>query len=255
MMDIATLIGFIVAWALMIMPMAQGAGLAAFGDMASVQIVLGGSIAVLLMRSQLSDFITMWAQVFAKVFTAKVDDPKELIEQITELANIVRKDGMIALEGQDIANPYLAKGVALLVDGTVPEVVTATLENDNDLMKVRHDTAVAMWVSWADIAPAMGMIGTLIGLVGMLQNMSDPKSIGPAMAVALLTTMYGAIVANVLAKPISEKLAALSESEQLNNELIMQALEEIQKGTNPRVISDVLASRLPPKVRAELVEA
>jgi chemotaxis protein MotA len=197
----------------------------------------------------------MWAQVFAKVFTAKVDDPKELIEQITELANIVRKDGMIALEGQDIANPYLAKGVALLVDGTVPEVVTATLENDNDLMKVRHDTAVAMWVSWADIAPAMGMIGTLIGLVGMLQNMSDPKSIGPAMAVALLTTMYGAIIANVLAKPISEKLAALSASEQLNNELIMQALEEIQKGTNPRVISDVLASRLPPKIRAELVEA
>ena len=162
---------------------------------------------------------------------------------------------MIALEGQDIANPFLAKGVALLVDGTQQEVVTANLENDNDLMKVRHETAVAMWVSWADIAPAMGMIGTLIGLVGMLQNMSDPKAIGPAMAVALLTTMYGAIVANVLAKPISEKLAALSASEQLNNELIMEALEEIIKGTNPRVVSDILASRLPPKIRAELVDA
>ena len=112
-----------------------------------------------------------------------------------------------------------------------------------------------MWVSWADIAPAMGMIGTLIGLVGMLQNMSDPKAIGPAMAVALLTTMYGAIVANVLAKPVSEKLAALSEREQANNQLIMQALDEIQKGTNPRVISDILASRLPPKVRAELADA
>ena len=254
-MDIATLIGFVVAWALMIMPMASGAGLSAFADGASVQIVLGGSLAVLLMRSKLSDFITMWASVFAKVFTAKVDDPKELIEQVTELANIVRKDGMIALEGQDIPNPFLAKGVSLLVDGTPAEVVTANLENDNDLMKVRHETAVAMWVSWADIAPAMGMIGTLIGLVGMLQNMSDPKSIGPAMAVALLTTMYGAIVANVLAKPISEKLQALSEAEQLNNELIMQALEEMQKGTNPRVISDVLASRLPPKVRAELADA
>jgi len=254
-MDIATLIGFIVAWALMIMPMATGAGLNAFIDTASIQIVIGGSLAVLLMRSQLSDFITMWASVFAKVFTAKVDDPKELIEQITELANIVRKDGMIALEGQDIANPFLAKGVALLVDGTQQEVVTANLENDNDLMKVRHETAVAMWVSWADIAPAMGMIGTLIGLVGMLQNMSDPKAIGPAMAVALLTTMYGAIVANVLAKPISEKLAALSASEQLNNELIMEALEEIIKGTNPRVVSDILASRLPPKIRAELVDA
>ena len=235
--------------------MATGAGLNAFIDTASIQIVIGGSLAVLLMRSQLSDFITMWASVFAKVFTAKVDDPKELIEQITELANIVRKDGMIALEGQDIANPFLAKGVALLVDGTQQEVVTAQLENDNDLMKVRHETAVAMWVSWADIAPAMGMIGTLIGLVGMLQNMSDPKAIGPAMAVALLTTMYGAIVANVLAKPISEKLAALSASEQLNNELIMEALEEIIKGTNPRVVSDILASRLPPKIRAELVEA
>ena len=254
-MDIASLIGFIVAWVLMIYPMATGAGLSAFGDAASVQIVLGGSLMVLLMRSQLSDFITMWAQVFAKIFTAKVDDPKELIEQISELANIVRKDGMIALEGQDIANPFLAKGVSLLVDGTAPEVVTANLENDNDLMKARHDTAIQMWVSWADIAPAMGMIGTLIGLVGMLQNMSDPKAIGPAMAVALLTTMYGAIVANVLAKPVSEKLAALSEREQANNQLIMQALEEIQKGTNPRVISDILASRLPPKVRAELADA
>ena len=203
-MDIATLIGFLVAWVLMIYPMATGAGLSAFGDAASVQIVLGGSLMVLLMRSQLSDFITMWAQVFAKIFIAKVDDPKELIEQISELANIVRKDGMIALEGQDIANPFLAKGVSLLVDGTAPEVVTANLENDNDLMKARHDTAIQMWVSWADIAPAMGMIGTLIGLVGMLQNMSDPKAIGPAMAVALLTTMYGAIVANVLAKPVSE---------------------------------------------------
>ena len=254
-MDIASLIGFIVAWVLMIYPMATGAGLSAFGDAASVQIVLGGSLMVLLMRSQLTDFITMWAQVFAKIFTAKVDDPKELIEQISELANIVRKDGMIALEGQDIANPFLAKGVALLVDGTVPEVVTANLENDNDLMKSRHETAIQMWVSWADIAPAMGMIGTLIGLVGMLQNMSDPKAIGPAMAVALLTTMYGAIVANVLAKPISEKLAALSEREQANNQLIMQALEEIQKGTNPRIIADILASRLPPKVRAELADA
>ena len=254
-MDIATLIGFLVAWVLMIYPMATGAGLSAFGDAASVQIVLGGSLMVLLMRSQLSDFITMWAQVFAKIFIAKVDDPKELIEQISELANIVRKDGMIALEGQDIGNPFLAKGVSLLVDGTPPEVVTANLENDNDLMKARHDTAIQMWVSWADIAPAMGMIGTLIGLVGMLQNMSDPKAIGPAMAVALLTTMYGAIVANVLAKPVSEKLGALSEREQANNQLIMQALDEIQKGTNPRVISDILASRLPPKVRAELADA
>ena len=235
--------------------MATGAGLSAFGDAASVQIVLGGSLMVLLMSSQLSDFITMWAQVFAKIFIAKVDDPKELIEQISELANIVRKDGMIALEGQDIANPFLAKGVSLLGDGTAPDVVTANLENDNDLMKARHDTAIQMWVSWADIAPAMGMIGTLIGLVGMLQNMSDPNAIGPAMAVALLTTMYGAIVANVLAKPVSEKLAALSEREQANNQLIMQALEEIQKGTNPRVISDILASRLPPKVRAELADA
>ena len=254
-MDIATLIGFLVAWVLMIYPMATGAGLSAFGDAASVQIVLGGSLMVLLMRSQLSDFITMWAQVFAKIFIAKVDDPKELIEQISELANIVRKDGMIALEGQDIANPFLAKGVSLLVDGTAPEVVTANLENDNDLMKARHDTAIQMWVSWADIAPAMGMIGTLIGLVGMLQNMSDPKAIGPAMAVALLTTMYGAIVANVLANPVSEKLGARSEREQANNQLIKQALDEIQKGTNPRVISDILASRLPPKVRAELADA
>ena len=156
-MDIASLIGFLGAVVLMVLPMAQGVGIGAFVDVASVQIVFGGSLMVLLMRSQLSDFIAMWAQVFAKIFTAKIDDPKELIEQITELAQIVRKDGMIALEGQDIANPFLAKGVAMMVDSSPAEVVTATLENDNDLMKVRHETAVQMWVSWADIAPAMGV--------------------------------------------------------------------------------------------------
>ena len=254
-MDIASLVGLLFASALIVYPMATGAGLGAFADPASVQIVLGGSLMVLLMRSQLSDFITMWAQVFAKIFIAKVDDPKELIEQITELANIVRKDGMIALEGQDIANPFLAKGVSLLVDGTPPEVVTATLENDNDLMKARHDTAIQMWVSWADIAPAMGMIGTLIGLVGMLQNMSDPKAIGPAMAVALLTTMYGAIIANIIFMPMLVKLEGYTAYETIYRGLVVIGLRNIARGESPRNIQDQMVANLPPKMQAKLEAA
>ena len=133
----------------------------------------------------------------------------------------------------------------MMVDSSPAEVVTATLENDNDLMKVRHETAYKCG-SPGQICTGNGNDRTLIGLVGMLQNMSDPKAIGPAMAVALLTTMYGAIIANVLAKPVSEKLAAYSQAEQLNNDLIMQAVDEIAKGTN-KGISDVLASRCLPR--------
>ena len=168
------------------------------------------------------------------------------------MANIARKDGLIALEGQDIKNQYLAKGIGLLVDSTPPEIIESSLENELTLMKSRHTNAAMMWRSWADIAPAMGMIGTLVGLVGMLQNMSDPKSIGPAMAIALLTTLYGAFFANVLAKPIAEKLEGYSQDETENCELIVEGIMGIQSGMNPRSLSDLLATRLAPGDRAAL---
>ncbi|MBL6815165.1 MAG: MotA/TolQ/ExbB proton channel family protein [Pseudomonadales bacterium] len=251
-MDIATVIGFVASMGLIIWAMDNSASLGAFNDPVSYAIVFGGSIMVLLMRSKLADFINMWSKTIMKTIFAGVDKPADLIEQIIEMANIARKDGLIALEGQDIKNQFLSKGIGLLVDSTPADIIDSSLENELSLMKSRHENAAMMYRSWADIAPAMGMIGTLCGLVGMLQNMSDPKAIGPAMAIALLTTLYGALVANVIAKPIAEKLEGYSKDESENCELIMEGIRGIQNGMNPRSMADLLATRLAPNDRAAL---
>lgn len=144
----------------------------------------------------------------------------------------------------------------MVVDGTDAETIETSLNNELELMKYRHSTASGVFVSWKDIAPAMGMIGTLVGLVGMLQNMSDPKAIGPAMAIALLTTLYGALIANVIAGPLAEKLDNYSLDEQNACNLIIEGVLEIRKGTmNPRVLEDVLKSRLSPADREKLASA
>ena len=251
-MDIATVIGFVASMGLIIWSMDNAASLGAFNDPVSYAIVFGGSIMVLLMRSKLADFINMWSKTIMKTIFAGVDKPADLIEQIIEMANIARKDGLIALEGQDIKNQFLSKGIGLLVDSTPAAIIDSSLENELSLMKSRHENAAMMYRSWADIEPPMGMIGTLCGLVGMLQNMSDPKAIGPAMAIALLTTLYGALVANVIAKPIAEKLEGYSKDESENCELIMEGIRGIQNGMNPRSMADLLATRLAPNDRAAL---
>jgi chemotaxis protein MotA len=162
---------------------------------------------------------------------------------------------MIALEGQDIANPFMAKGIGMLVDGTPPDLIKKSLTKDIQAMRNRHRGGADIFSAWGEIAPAMGMIGTLIGLVQMLANMSDPKAIGPAMAIALLTTMYGAILANVFCLPISQKLRNQSDLETANCELIIEAIFFIQNGGNPRILTDFLSSFLSPKVRAKLETA
>ena len=251
-MDIATIVGFIASMGVIVFAMDNSASLDSFIEGTSIAIVFAGSIVVLLTRSKLGDFINMFSKIIMKTIFAGVDKPVDLIEQIIEMANIARKDGLIALEGQDIKNHFLAKGIGLLVDSTPADIIESSLENELSLMKSRHENAALMYRSWADIAPAMGMIGTLCGLVGMLQNMDDPKAIGPAMAIALLTTLYGALIANVIAKPIAEKLEGYSKDETENCELIMEGIRGIQNGTNPRSLADLLATRLAPKERAAL---
>jgi chemotaxis protein MotA len=205
-------------------------------------------------RSSLGEFLGA-VGVLGKTFKNKLDAPEALIEQIVELATIARKDGMIALEGQEIANPFMSKAVAMLVDGTDGGIIKSSLERDKDMTKLRHDMGAKIFSAWGEIAPAMGMIGTLIGLVQMLGNMSDPKAIGPAMAVALLTTMYGAILANVICLPIAMKLENQAVLEETNNELIIEGILFIQDGGNPRVLSDFLGAFLSPKARAKLAPA
>ena len=242
-MDIATIVGLLGAFGMIIMAIDD---LAAFIDTSSLLIVVGGSIMVVMLRSSLGEFLGAVA-VLAKTFKNKLEPPETLIEQIVELATIARKDG--------IANPFLAKAVAMLVDGADGSIIKGSLEREKDMTKMRHDMGAKIFSAWGEIAPAMGMIGTLIGLVQMLGNMSDPKAIGPAMAVALLTTMYGAILANVFCLPIAMKLENQADIEESNNELIIEGILFIQDGGNPRVLSDFLAAFLSPKARAKLVPA
>ena len=152
-------------------------------------------------------------------FMHKTYMSQELITEAVELATAARKDGILALEGRDIGHPFLKQGIDLCIDGHPPEVVTSMLEREIDLNLERQDMGIKMFVAIGDAAPAMGMIGTLIGLVQMLANMDDPKTIGPAMAVALLTTLYGAVIANCVAIPIAEKLKNIMNDDRLNKML------------------------------------
>lgn len=247
-MDLATLIGLIGAFAFIIGAMFTSGGIAIYIDVPSVLIVMIGSLFVVMMKYNLKQFLGA-VKIAAKAFIFKIDKPDELIEQSVTMADAARKGGFLALEEAEISNSFMQKAVDMLVDGHDGEVVREALEKDISLTEDRHKTGIGIFQSLGDVAPAMGMIGTLIGLVAMLSNMDDPKSIGPAMAVALLTTLYGAIIANMIAIPIADKLTLRMSEEMLNRNLIMDAVLAIQDGQNPRVIEGFLKNYLSEKQR------
>lgn len=236
-------IGFIV------MAMVLGGDISMFVDTQSILIVFCGSIFVVLTNYNMGQFFGI-GKIAGKAFLFKIEKPEELIEKSVEMADAARKGGFLALEEAEITNQFMQKGVDMLVDGHDGDVVRATLEKDISLTVERHETGASMFKALADVAPAMGMIGTLIGLVAMLSNMDDPKAIGPAMAVALLTTLYGAFLANVIAIPIAAKLELRKEEEKLNKKLVLDAVLGIQDGQNPRVIEGVLKNYLAESKRA-----
>ncbi len=249
-MDIATLVGLLGGFGIIIGAIATGGDVMIFVDVPSTLIVVGGTFMVTLMQVSLSDFLGSFA-IGLKAFMYKVDDPKKLIEDAVSLADIARKNGLLALEGQEIGNPFMKKGISLCVDGHDPSLVQKMLTRDIDLTIQRHEVGQRMFKNMATMAPAMGMIGTLVGLVQMLSNMSDPAAIGPAMAVALLTTLYGAVIANAFAQPLADKLARVSELERTNKALILETIGGIQEGMNPKVLEQMLGTYLPPKKRPE----
>ncbi|MCG9697273.1 flagellar motor protein PomA [Shewanella sp. Isolate11] len=247
-MDLATLIGLIGAFAFIIGAMIKSGGIAIFADVSSVLIVIIGSLFVVMMKYNLKQFLGS-VKIAAKAFIFKIDKPDALIEQSVIMADSARKGGFLALEEAEISNSFMQKAVDMLVDGHDGDVVREALEKDIALTEERHRTGIGIFRALGDVAPAMGMIGTLIGLVAMLSNMEDPKSIGPAMAVALLTTLYGAIIANMIALPIADKLTLRMGEEMLNRHLIMDAVLAIQDGQNPRVIEGFLKNYLSEKQR------
>ncbi|MBC8210180.1 MAG: flagellar motor protein PomA [Gammaproteobacteria bacterium] len=249
-MDIASLVGILAAFGIIGSAIMIGGPFIIFVNVPSILVVVGGTFGVTLMRITLADFLGSF-KVGLKGFLYKMDNPSKLIEEAVEMANIARKEGLLALEGREISNEFLQKGIGLCIDGHSPEIVNNLLSKDINLAIERHTKGADMFKAMAVYAPAMGMIGTLIGLVQMLSNMSDPAAIGPAMAVALLTTLYGAVIANAFASPLAEKLILISNAEKLNKALILESISAIQDGTNPRVMQQLLNAYLPENKRPQ----
>ena len=247
-MDLATLLGLLGAFGIIVGAMTMSGGVGIFIDVPSVMIVFIGTIFVVLMKFGLGQFLGCF-KVAGKAFMFKLVDPADLIDEVVGLADDARKNGLLALEGKEVSDDFLQSGIQLLVDGHDPEVVKNLMYKDMNEAVKRHDVGSKIWKQMGDTAPAMGMIGTLIGLVAMLSNMSDPASIGPSMAVALLTTLYGAMIANMIALPISDKVALRKDEEGKIKSMIIDAIMGIQAGQNPRVIDSMLRNYLPAKKR------
>jgi chemotaxis protein MotA len=250
-MDIASLIGLILAIGLIFASIALGkAPMTAFIDIPSLLIVLGGASAAALICFPISSMLR--APVIAlKVLVNKGEDRLALIKQIVELAETARRDGLLALETKipEIENPLVRTGIQMAVDGSSPEVVEEVLRTEVESIATRHREGKNIMDQLGRFAPAYGMIGTLMGLIMMLQDMSDPSGIGAGMAVALITTLYGAVVANVFFSPAAQKLGLISRNEMISFEIAIRGVMAIQSGESPRAIGQKLRTFLPPKQR------
>lgn len=249
-MDIATLIGIVGGFGLIVTTIILGGNPTGFVDIPSVVVVIGGTFASVFVMFPLKVVIGTF-KVGLKTVLFAPPDPNDIIQTITELADKARRESLVALEKVNIEDQYLKKGIMLVVDGSSEQLVRSVMEIELDFMKQRHRTGQGVFKGLGTMAPAFGMIGTLIGLVNMLQNLEDPSTIGPAMAVALLTTFYGAVLANVVFLPLAKKLEDRSEEEALFMQIMMEGVTSIQKGDHPSVVKEKLQAFLPPALRDE----
>lgn len=247
-MDIASVIGVVVALAILFF--LSGGHIAMFLSSHAAVVVFCGLIGATFLKFNLKDLKNTGA-IVGKAFKTEHHDLKELITQLTDMANIARKDGILALEKVKVDNPFLQKAINHCVDGVDPDTMRQILENEIEYMAERHHVGILMFDSMGEAAPALGMVGTLIGMVELLANMDDPSKIGPAMAAALLATCYGAIVANMFTIPMAIKLHHYSKEEQLSCRLMVEGVLGIMQGTNPRVLEEALAAALSRREREE----
>ncbi len=252
-MDIATIGGLVAGLALVTWGILSGSPLSSFIDPGSIVIVIGGTFAAIFVTFPLNKVFGI-AKVTQKAFFNADHDSKVIISKVIELANVARREGLLALEEavDEVKDDFLKKGVMLIVDGTDPELVQNILETEISYLQDRHSEGKALYENLGTLAPAFGMVGTLIGLVAMLNNLDDPSSIGPAMAVALLTTFYGSLLANLIFNPIAVKLSVKSKDEVLVREVMVEGLLSIQAGENPRIIEEKLKAFLAPSVRSTM---
>ncbi len=250
-MDIATIIGLIGGTLLVLSAVILGGSAIIFINIPGVLIVIGGTLATCFIKFSMGDVINS-IKVVMKAFMVKMEAPDKIINKMIALAKVAKKEGLIALEKEEMSDKFAAKSLLYLADGYDEGVINEMLNKDIRLTVQRHSIGQNVFKGMGASAPAFGMIGTLIGLVQMLANMSDPASIGPSMAVALLTTLYGALVANLVCLPLADKLAMRSQQEQESKNIIREAAMGISRGVSPMVLEETLKIYLSPKERDKI---
>ncbi len=252
-MDLSSVFGFIGGIAVIIVTILLSGDLTGYVDIPSIICTFGGTVAMTVMAfpmHKLKEGISALRHVF---FYSDVD-AENIIKSIIDLANVARKEGLLALEeaAQQLQDDFLQKGVLLIVDGTDPELVRNILETELSFLEERHKSSQGVYEFMASMAPGFGMLGTLIGLINMLANLSDPSTVGPNMAVAIITTLYGSLIANVFCNPVINKLKLRSSQETLMKEVMLEGMLSIQAGENPRIIEEKLKAFMSPKLRNRL---
>lgn len=254
-MDLGSIIGIVAAFVVVVIAILLGGNITQFIDIPSVLIVVGGGLAATLVRFPLAGIGSAFVVGSKVAFTHKKTNPRDLIEEITRLADTVRKSGPLGLESVEVSDATLAKGVQYIADGYEMDFIRETMERERDLFLDRLREGRKVFKALGDSAPAFGMIGTLVGLVQMLATMDDPSTIGPSMAIALLTTLYGALISNIICLPLVDKLDSKFETEEVNQTLVIDGVLQIRQNKSPALIRDMLIAYLPEKVRADFAEA
>jgi len=254
-MDLTTVIGLIAGFSVILLGITQTGSLLSFFSLSSIMIVVGGTGSAVIINYPISELVGV-IPVVKKTLFSKAQQVTETIATLVSFAERARREGILALERhmEEIEDEFLAKGIQLAVDGTEPELMRNILTTELDYLEKRHASGAGIFATAGALAPAFGMIGTLIGLVLMLQTMDDPSTIGPQMAIALITTFYGALAANLVFIPLTGKLKRRSEEEVLVKEMMIEGILSIQSGDNPRIVEQKLTSFISPKMRRAIVE-
>jgi chemotaxis protein MotA len=256
LMDIATGVGILGGIAtICAIIIIDGGNFAAFYDKHAVIIIFGGAAAATMIRFPFSVIAHGLPMGIRFAFTMRSIHPRELIDEITRVAEINRKSGPVALESVEVSDPFLAQGLRYIADGYDKDFIRDTLERDRDNFLQRLDEGSKVYRAIGDCAPAWGMIGTILGMVTMFANMSDPSKLGPAMATALLATLYGAVIANMITLPIADKLHIKLEEEEISRTLIIDGVLQMRDAKSPTLVREMLLAYLPDHHRAEMAEA
>jgi chemotaxis protein MotA len=253
-MDLATIVGTLMGIGVTLLLMMMDGNVSIYVSEHAFIVIFGGATASTIIRYPFSTMLHGLPMGMKFALQMRALDPRALIEEITKVAEIMRKSGPMALENHKVDDPFLAQGIRYVVDGYDAEFITKTMEMDRDIFLMHLDEGQKIYRAIGDCAPAWGMIGTLLGMVGMFANMSDPSTLGPFMATALLATLYGALVANLFCLPIADKLHGKMEEEDVSRSLIIDGVLQIRAAKSPGIIREMLVSYLPDHHKSHFAE-